>query len=172
MNITYAYLFTEEVLVDNIYESFINNTCKPKFLLKGLKCYQDTQMKACNVTQATCYAVVCDFTLVCHCTIFELIQTVQVPALLDGAKILRKRSTVWVGRTNVTDDRQTIDIRTARAIRASGRFLWPILYLVNRPATVDFYCAMSRPMHSADYDVATCLSVCPSDTRLYCVETA
>ena len=116
--------------------------------------------------------VVCDFTLVCHCTIFELIQTVQVPALLDGAKILRKRSTVWVGRTNVTDDRQTIDIRTARAIRASGRFLWPILYLVNRPATVDFYCAMSRPMHSADYDVATCLSVCPSDTRLYCVETA
>jgi len=33
---TLAYLFTEDFLVDNVYDSFINNTCKLKFLLKGL----------------------------------------------------------------------------------------------------------------------------------------
>jgi len=50
-----AYLYTEEFLVDNIYNSFIiNNTFKPKFLLKDLECYKDTQMKACNIAQATC----------------------------------------------------------------------------------------------------------------------
>jgi len=38
-----------------------------------------------------------------------LIQTAQVPKLLDGAKILPKISTLWV-RRNVTDRRQ-IDIR-------------------------------------------------------------
>ena len=27
-----AYLFTEKFLVDNIYDSFINNTCKLRFL--------------------------------------------------------------------------------------------------------------------------------------------
>jgi len=55
MNI-FAYLFTEEFIVDNIYDNFINNmcTCKVIFLLKGLECYKDTQMKACNITQATC----------------------------------------------------------------------------------------------------------------------
>jgi len=51
---TPAYFFTEDFLVDNIYDSFINNTWKLKFLLKGLECYKDTQMKACNITQETC----------------------------------------------------------------------------------------------------------------------
>ena len=46
---------TDEFLIDNIYESFINNTCKLKFVLKGQKCYKDVQMKACNITQASCY---------------------------------------------------------------------------------------------------------------------
>jgi len=41
----------------NIYDSFINNTCKLKLLLKGPECYKDTQMKACNITQPTCSAV-------------------------------------------------------------------------------------------------------------------
>jgi len=36
-----------------------------------------------------------------------LIQTAQVPELLDSAKILPKISTFWVGGNNVTDDRQT-----------------------------------------------------------------
>jgi len=47
---TLAYLFTEQFIVD----SFINNTHKLKFLLKGLECYKDklTQMKACNITHA------------------------------------------------------------------------------------------------------------------------
>jgi len=48
---TPAYLFTEEFFVDNILDSFINNTCKLKFLLKGLECYKDTQMKVYNTTQ-------------------------------------------------------------------------------------------------------------------------
>jgi len=49
---TPAYLFTEEFLVDNIYDSFINNTCKLVFLLKGpIECYKDTQVKACSITQ-------------------------------------------------------------------------------------------------------------------------
>jgi len=61
----YAYLFAEEFLVDNIYNinqsinnniynSFINKLFK---LLKGLECYADTQMKACNMTsdlQSSC----------------------------------------------------------------------------------------------------------------------
>jgi len=34
-----------------------------------------------------------------------LTQTVKVPTLLDGAKILPKFFTLWVGRNNVTDDR-------------------------------------------------------------------
>jgi len=42
-----------------------------------------------------------------------LIQTAQVSKLLDGAKILPKSSTLWIGFNNVTDDR-----RTAPAIRA------------------------------------------------------
>jgi len=50
-----AYLFTEEFLVDNIYNNFINRTGKPTFfLLKGRECYKDIQMKACNIIQATC----------------------------------------------------------------------------------------------------------------------
>ena len=44
---TLAYIFTDEFLIDNIYGSFINNT-----LLKGLEWYKDTQIKACNITQA------------------------------------------------------------------------------------------------------------------------
>jgi len=36
-----------------------------------------------------------------------LIQTVRVPKLLCGTKILPKSSTLWVGCTNVTDRRQT-----------------------------------------------------------------
>jgi len=53
---TPAYLFAVEFLVNNIYDSFINNTCKLKcFLLKDLECYKDIQMmKACNITQADC----------------------------------------------------------------------------------------------------------------------
>ena len=34
-----------------------------------------------------------------------LTQTAEVPKLLDGAKILLKILTLWVGRNNVTDDR-------------------------------------------------------------------
>jgi len=41
-------------------------------------------------------------------------QTAQVPKLLDGAKILRKILTLWVGCNNVTDDRHR---RTAHAIK-------------------------------------------------------
>jgi len=41
-----------------------------------------------------------------------VMQTAQVPKLLDDAKTLPKISTLWVGHNNVTDDR-----RTARAIR-------------------------------------------------------
>jgi len=43
-----------------------------------------------------------------------LIQTAQVPKLLDAAKILTKILTLWVGSNNVTDDRHR---RTAHAIR-------------------------------------------------------
>ena len=43
-----------------------------------------------------------------------LTQTVQVPMLLDGAKIMPKILTLWVGRNNITDDRHR---RTAHAIR-------------------------------------------------------
>jgi len=39
------YLLTEELLVDNIYDSSINNTYKLKFLLEGLECYKDTKIK-------------------------------------------------------------------------------------------------------------------------------
>jgi len=41
-----------------------------------------------------------------------LTQTAQVPKLLDGAKILPKILTLWVGRNNVTNDRHR---RTAHA---------------------------------------------------------
>jgi len=40
-------------------------------------------------------------------------QTGKVPRLLEGAKILPKSSTLWVGCTNVTDRRQTTDDRQA-----------------------------------------------------------
>jgi len=40
-----------EFLVDNIYGSSINNTYKIKFLVEGLECYKDTQMKACDITK-------------------------------------------------------------------------------------------------------------------------
>jgi len=42
-----------------------------------------------------------------------LTQTAQFPKLLDGAKILPKILTLWVGRNNVTDD---IHRRTARDV--------------------------------------------------------
>ena len=41
-------------------------------------------------------------------------QTVRVHKLLGGPKILPKRSAICVGRTNVTDDRQTTDRQTDR----------------------------------------------------------
>ena len=54
---------TVEFIVDNIYDSFINNnTCKLKFyffLLSGLERCKDTQMKACDITQTTRRTVVC-----------------------------------------------------------------------------------------------------------------
>ena len=43
-----------------------------------------------------------------------LTQTAQVSKLIDGAKMLRKILTLWVGRNNVADDRHR---RTAHAIR-------------------------------------------------------
>jgi len=46
-----TYLFTEELLVDNIYGSSINNTYKLKCLLEGLKCYKDTQIIAYDITK-------------------------------------------------------------------------------------------------------------------------
>jgi len=49
-----AYLFTDEFLVNNIYGSFINNTCKLEFLFKSLEWYKDTEMKVCNITQGAC----------------------------------------------------------------------------------------------------------------------
>jgi len=36
-----------------------------------------------------------------------LIETAQVPILLDGAEILWKMVTLWVGHDNVTDRQQT-----------------------------------------------------------------
>ena len=33
-----------------LISSRINNMCKLKFLLKGLECNKNTQMKACNIT--------------------------------------------------------------------------------------------------------------------------
>jgi len=43
----YFYLFTEELLVDNIYGGCVNNT----YLLVGLACCKDTQMKAYDITR-------------------------------------------------------------------------------------------------------------------------
>jgi len=43
-------------------------------------------------------------------------QKSRVPELSYGEKKLPKRSTAWVGCTNVTDDRQTDDRRTADSI--------------------------------------------------------
>jgi len=54
---TPAYLFTEDFIVVNIYGSFINNTCKLKYLLKGVEYCKDTQMKASNITQTACQAI-------------------------------------------------------------------------------------------------------------------
>ena len=45
-----------------------------------------------------------------------LIQTVRVPELLGGAKVLSKRSSLYLQCNNVTDRRQTDDRRTAHAI--------------------------------------------------------
>ena len=46
-----TYLLTEEYLVDSIYGSSVNNTHRLKFILEGLQCYKDTQMKAYVITK-------------------------------------------------------------------------------------------------------------------------
>jgi len=52
----YAYLLKEEFLVDNIYDSSVNNRCKLTFLFKGIEDYKDTQMKAYYLTAGQCTA--------------------------------------------------------------------------------------------------------------------
>ena len=43
------------IIISYIYiAQDLEETCKLKFLLKGLECYKDTKMKACNITQVTC----------------------------------------------------------------------------------------------------------------------
>ena len=48
-----TYLLTKEFLVDNIYDTSINNAYKLTFLLERLECYTDTQMKAYDITKLT-----------------------------------------------------------------------------------------------------------------------
>ena len=68
---TLAYLFTVEFLVDNIYDSFINNICKLKFLLKGLECYKGNEMRAVNITAKQLPAKRCACKLPASCLLTE-----------------------------------------------------------------------------------------------------
>ena len=45
----YSYLLTVKFLVDNIYDSFVNDTYK--LILEGVECYNDTEIKAYDITE-------------------------------------------------------------------------------------------------------------------------
>jgi len=59
--------------------------------------------------------------------------------LLDGAQILPKSSTLWAGRTNVTDDRQQTDTDDRRTARAMLSLPSPLNQWAKRPCAVNFY---------------------------------